>query len=155
MIRPAVALLLLAALPAPALAQPKPAAPHVQDSWVRLPAVAGRPAAGYFTLHGTRQPDALIGASSPRAERVEIHSMTMTDGVMRMRKESSIPVPAGSEVRFAPGGNHLMLFGLADGIRPGQAIPVTLSFQSGTTATVQAEARSPAAPTPKAAGHGH
>ena len=138
---------------AKAQAQAKP--PHVMAAWVRLPAVGGRPAGGYFTAHGTARDDALVGASSPKAERIELHSMRMENGVMRMRAETSVPLPAGGELAFRPGGHHLMLFGLAPDVKAGQTIPLTLRFRSGAVVTVAAEVRAVTAPAPAAGQHGH
>ena len=39
----------------------------VDHGWVRLPVVAGRPAAAYFTLHGGKQGAILIAVSSADA----------------------------------------------------------------------------------------
>jgi len=116
-------------------------APTASNAWVRLPAASGRPGAGYLLLQGGAEADALVGASSPATERIEIHSMTIEGGVMRMRAEPSIPVPAGQTVEFRPGGNHLMLFGLDPRLKPGERVPITLTFRSGASATVQAQAR--------------
>ncbi len=119
------------------------AAPHVADAWIRLPAATGRPAAGYVTIHG-RTADALVAASSPLAERIELHEMVEEGGVMRMRARPSFDVPAGGELRFAPGGAHLMLFGVSSRVRPGDRVPLTLAFRSGATVTLEAEARAAA-----------
>lgn len=132
----------------PAMAQV--GAPKVTGAWLRLPAASGRPAAGYFELAATPG-DALVAASSPRAGRVEMHSMTMVDGVMRMRAEGRFEVPTSGRLSFAPGGNHLMLFDLAPGLKPGDRVPVTLRFASGAEVTVSAEARAPGA----TGGHQH
>lgn len=147
---------------AAALASAAPAAaigaaedPAVTNATVRLPAASGRPAAGFFTLKAGSINDALVGATSPKAQRIEMHSMTMTDGVMRMRAEPSFPLPLGSTLAFKPGGNHLMLFGLAPGIKPGDTVPITLSFKSGSAVLVNARAEAPGAPSPKPKGHQH
>ncbi len=161
-LRPALAAALMVAAAPPVLTQavlaqaPKNAAtPHLMDAWVRLPAVAGRPAGGYFMAHGTSTADALVAVTSPRAERIELHSMTSENGVMKMRKEASFPLPAKGTLTFAPGGSHLMLFGLSNDVKPGSTVPLTFRFKSGATVTVNAEARAAAATAPKAAGAGH
>jgi copper(I)-binding protein len=138
-----------------AMGQRSMESPHVADAWVRLPAAAGRPAAGYFLIHGTTSADALVAASSPMAERVELHDMVNEGGVMRMRARASFDVPARGELRFAPGGAHLMLFGLSDRLRPGDTVPLTLTFRSGATATVAAQARAPGAQAPASGAHPH
>jgi copper(I)-binding protein len=132
-------------------------APKVNGAWVRLPAASGRPAGGYLVVASAGPADALVGASSPMAERVELHSMAHENGVMRMRQESALAVPAGGTLALAPGGNHLMLFGLSPGLKPGAKVAVTLSFRSGAKVNVEAEARAPGAPAaaPKAAEPAH
>lgn len=130
--------------------------PHVMDAWVRLPAVSGRPAGGYFTAHGTDAADTLVAVSSPKAERIELHSMTMEAGVMKMRAERGFVLPANGALKLAPGGNHLMIFGLSPDVKTGAKLPLTLRFQSGAQVTVNAEARAAAdAAKPAASGQHH
>lgn len=146
---------LLLAVPAAAAAPPvKEAwdrtAPRVTGAWVRSPAVPGRPAAGYLTITGGGQPDTLVGATSPGL-RIELHSMSMAAGVMKMARIDALPVPAGANVSLATGGNHLMIFGLAGAPK---TLPLTLVFGSGARVTTVAEVRAPAAPAPDPhAGH--
>lgn len=151
---PVAAVAMLSAVPVQSQAAGGPTAEGV---WVRLPAVAGRPAGGFLTVNGGAKPDALVSANSPMAERIEMHSMTHENGVMRMRAEKSFTVPANGQVAFVPGGNHLMLFGLKAGLKPGQTIPVTFTFQSGAKVTASAATRGAAdsAPAKTADDHKH
>ena len=74
--------------------------------------------------------DALLSASSPAAERVEIHSMTMEGDVMKMRAVERIDLKAGDKLTMQPGqGYHLMLMGLKKPLKAGEKIPVTLEFR--------------------------
>ncbi|WP_448580033.1 copper chaperone PCu(A)C [Thermaurantiacus sp.] len=127
-------------LPAQAQEASQREAPKASGAWVRLPAAAGRPAAGYLELLG-RPGDALVGVSSPVAGRVELHSMTSDGGVMRMRAESRLEFDSAGRLALAPGGNHLMLFDLDPTLKPGGRVPLTLRFASGASSTVTAEAR--------------
>jgi copper(I)-binding protein len=123
--------------------------PVAAAGWVRLNPVPGRPSAGYLTITGGGQPDRLTGASAPGV-RIEMHSMTMNGGVMAMARLDSLAVPAGSRIAFAPGGNHLMIFGLAPDTK---TLPITLGFASGKSAQVVAEVRAAAAAADPHAGH--
>jgi copper(I)-binding protein len=116
-------------------------APRADAGWVRLNPVPGRPSAGYLTITGGGQPDRLTGVSAPGV-RIEMHSMSMNGGVMAMARLDSLAVPAGDRIAFAPGGNHLMIFGLAPGAK---TLPITLGFASGKTVRVVAEVRAAAA----------
>ena len=123
-------------------------APHVEGAWVRLPAASGRPAGGYMLVHGTGKADALVGATSPKAERIELHSMVMDNGVMKMRAETKFALPANGELRFEPGANHLMLFGLSSDLKAGGTIPITLRFQSGAAVEMTAKLQAAGSPAP-------
>lgn len=144
-----------------AMAQPAAAATpaahadglHVMDAWIRLPAATGRPAGGFLSIMGSRSADQLVGVDSPRAERIELHSMTRDNGVMRMRREDSLALPAGGTLALAPGGNHLMLFGLAPDVKAGDSIPLILRFKSGRSLSTEARTVAPAATPPAAMDH--
>lgn len=142
---------LLLALSQPALAQP--AGVHVADAWSR-PAAAGGAGAGYMTVMNHGKADALTGAESPVAGKVEMHASSMTGGVMRMAKETRVPLPPGGSVSFAPGGRHLMLIGLKRPLRLGERVPATLRFASGAKVKVEFVVRT-AAPAQDAAEHHH
>lgn len=129
-----------------------PGGPAVTAAWVRLAAVPGRPAAGYLTLRAGGKDAELVSVASPLA-RVEMHSMSMAGGVMRMDKLPSVRVAAGTTATFAPGGNHLMLFDVPASVRPGAMLPLVLRFADGRTVRVEARAQAPgdAAPADHAA----
>jgi copper(I)-binding protein len=118
----------------------KPAAElRIEEPWVRLAAVAGRPAAGYFVLRGGKAADRLIGAESGSATRAELHKGGMMDGMMTMRPLDGVDVSPGGRIAFAPGGDHVMLFGVDPALKPGATMPLRLRFASG--ATLDAAAR--------------
>lgn len=142
---PAVAAaLVLAAAP---LAAAHAAEIEAVKPWSR-PAAAGQTGVGYVTLvnHG-KAADALVGADSPDAAKVEMHASSMAGGVMKMTPEARTPIPAGGQVSFAPGGRHLMLVGLKRPLKIGDKVPATLKFASGATLKVDfvVQAQAPAA----------
>jgi len=102
----------------------------VAGAWSR-PAVAGTNGVGYLVVTNTGKADVLVKVESPAAARVEMHSSSMAGGVMSMRQEDRVPVPAGGRVAFAPGGHHLMLIGLTKTLKAGDKVPATLTFASG------------------------
>ena len=115
----------------------------VEDARVTLPAVKGRPGAAYFTLRTNAQPVRITGISSPRAERIELHEMSMAGNVMRMGPLKDTSFPADGELRFEPGGKHAMVFGVDPALRPDQSVPLTFTFEQAPSVTVQAEVRGP------------
>jgi len=103
----------------------------VSGAWSR-PAVAGTNGVGYLVVANTgKAADALVGVESPLAAKVEMHSSSMAGGVMSMKKEDRVPVPAGGKAVFGPGGYHLMLIGLTKTTKAGDQVPATLTFASG------------------------
>ena len=80
--------------------------------------------------NGGAQPDKLVKASTPAAERTEIHSMSVDNGgVMRMRQVDGIDLPPGSTVTMKPGdGYHFMLIGVKQPLKDGDTFPMTLEF---------------------------
>jgi copper(I)-binding protein len=127
----------------------KPAAAlRADDAWVRLPAVAGRPAAAYFVLHGGPAADRLTGIATPAAARAELHEGGMMNGMSMMKPMSGVDLPADGRVAFAPGGNHVMLFSVDPAIRPGSTMPLRLRFGSGATLETAARVISAGDPAP-------
>lgn len=103
----------------------------VVQPWTRAMPPATRNGAGYLLIRNEGDtPDRLLGARSPRAKLVEIHEMTVTDGIMRMRAvPNGLTLPPGATVILRPQGLHLMLMGMAAPIVAGEAVPVTLRFE--------------------------
>ena len=101
----------------------------IEKPWARM-TIGSRPAAGYMKIHNMGdQADKVVSASSPMAERIELHTMTMNEGVMRMREIEYIEVPAKSAVELKSGGLHLMIFGLRHDMKPGAMLPVSVTFE--------------------------
>ena len=83
--------------------------------------VSGMPSSAAYlkiTNNGVSD-DRLIAAKAAIAQRVEIHSMGMDNGVMRMRAvDGGLAIAAGESVTLAPGGLHIMLMGLTTDLAP-------------------------------------
>lgn len=104
----------------------------ISQPWARATAPAAKNGAGYMTLRNSGdRPDRLVSASADDvAAKVEIHSMTLEGGVMRMRPlPDGVEIPARGETALAPGGNHIMFMGLKRQLRQGASVPVTLRFE--------------------------
>ena len=136
------------ALSVPAAAAEGERSVKVANAWLRAPAPGQKTAAAYAEVTSAHNA-ALVGAGSPAASRVEMHSSSVEGGVMRMRALPRIDLPSGQTVKLAPGGLHLMLIDLKQSLKAGDIVPLTLSIQptgptagtSLTTITLQAEVR--------------
>jgi copper(I)-binding protein len=130
--RTALALLLLA------LAAGARAEVTAHDPWAKA-TVPGQKVAGAYVRLSADKATRLVSAASPAAQTVEIHQMSMEDGVMKMRALPALDIPAGGSIEFKPGGYHFMLFGLKKPLAAGETIALTLKFQdaAGTVQTLE------------------
>ena len=119
-----------------------PASVSVADPYARAVPPGQPNSAAFMTLtNASGQPRALVSAASPAAKTVELHTHVNEGGMMRMRKVERIEIPAGQTVSLAPGGLHVMLIGLNEELKPGANVDLTLSFDDGSEAKVQAPVR--------------
>jgi copper(I)-binding protein len=96
----------------------------------------GAPAAGYFTLaNGGAASAVLTRASSPACGSLMFHRSDSRNGTNRMEMVEAVTVPAGGEIRFAPGDYHLMCSAPRPDLVVGAKVPVTLSFADGRELT--------------------
>lgn len=99
--------------------------------WSRATPPGAPTAGGYMTVenHGP-EPDRLVGGTTPMAGRVEIHEMTIQDGIMRMRPLSDgLRIPAHGSVALEPGGYHLMFITPKEPLKAGDELAATLRFE--------------------------
>jgi copper(I)-binding protein len=104
----------------------------VDGAWVRLGAVTGRPAAAYFIVHGGPTPATLISVTTDVAIKSEMHETMDKGGMSTMAPLAKVEIPANTDVAFAPGGRHVMLFSMNSGIKPGDRVMLTFAFADGT-----------------------
>ena len=102
----------------------------VSDAWVRLPPPGAQVAAAYLTLE-SKQALSLSNVTSPAAEAVEIHTMSMHGGMMEMRQLPALELEAGKPVKLEPGGLHLMLINLKKPLKEGDKVQFVLNFKQG------------------------
>jgi copper(I)-binding protein len=103
----------------------------ITQAWSRATPGGAKIGGGYLTIEnkGTTA-DRLIGGSSDIAGKIEVHEMTMKNGVMTMRPvDKGLSIEPGKTVKLAPGGYHLMMFDLKGPLKQGDKLPVTLEFE--------------------------
>jgi copper(I)-binding protein len=102
---------------------------EIGHPWSRATGTA-TPGAAFLTIRNTGTlPDRLLAARGAVARTIELHTHIREGEVMRMRPVADIPVPPGETVRLQPGGLHIMLIGLAEPLRQGSRVPLTLVFE--------------------------
>ena len=109
---------------------------EIHEAWAR-PVAQGNTAAAYFSLHNhTQNDDELMSVSSTIANAVEIHKSKMENNVMTMNMVSSVPLKAGDELIFEPGGLHIMLIGVKQELKVGDEFELVLKFKNHADITV-------------------
>ena len=99
--------------------------------------------AAYVTIRNSGpRPDRLVSAACTCAARLELHTHQAQGGIARMARVPAIPVPARGQAVLAPGGAHLMLFGLKQPVREGADPALTLVFERAGKVAVRFHATS-------------
>jgi copper(I)-binding protein len=111
----------------------------VDHPWSRATPQGAKVGSGYLVIRNNgKSADRLVSVSSPNAGKVEIHQMTTTGGVMKMRPvEGGIAVQPGKTVELKPGGYHLMFMDLPAPFKQGDKIPATLEFEKAGKVDVE------------------
>ena len=114
----------------------------VANAWAKTTVPGGKVSAAYMDIKSSA-PVKLLKAETPIAGNVEIHNMSMNDGVMEMKAVEAIDVPANKTVSLKPGGYHVMLMMLAASINQGDSVPIKLTFEGADkkTFTVDVKAK--------------
>ncbi|HEY9211540.1 MAG TPA: copper chaperone PCu(A)C [Ancylobacter sp.] len=134
----AIALTLFAALPASAHDY-KIGNLEIAHPWARMTPAGAKVGGGYLVIENEgAEPDRLVSATSDVSDRVEIHEMSVKDGIMTMRMlADGVEVPAKGKVALAPGGYHLMMMGLKKPLVEGERFKGTLTFAKAGTLNVE------------------
>ncbi|AXR05257.1 copper chaperone PCu(A)C [Salinimonas sediminis] len=94
-------------------------------------------AAGYMTLSNhSDKPVTLvrITVNNHVASKATLHTSVMENGMAKMRAlADGVTLAAGEQVRFSPGGKHIMLHGLQKALTVGTVVPVTFYFSDINT----------------------
>lgn len=101
----------------------------IKDAWVR-PTNPGQEVGAAYMTFLSAQDATLVRLESDVTKSVEIHNMSMENGVMKMRMMETLPLVAGKPYKLAPGGFHLMLFDLKKPLNIGTQVRFTLTFKS-------------------------
>jgi hypothetical protein len=100
----------------------------IDNPWVRG-AVPGQLATGAFLDITSTRDAALVKVESAIAATVEVHAMAMKNNMMSMHEVPKVDLPAGKQVRLAPGGFHIMLMDLKQPVKNGETVPLRLTIE--------------------------
>jgi copper(I)-binding protein len=129
----------------------------ISQAWSRATPSGAKIAGGYLTIENKgAAPDRLVGGSGDIAGKVEVHEMSVNNGVMTMRPlDKGLAIEPGKTVKFAPGGYHLMMFDLKSPLKQGDKVPVTLEFVKAGKVTLSLDVQGVGAQAPAGGSDGH
>jgi copper(I)-binding protein len=103
----------------------------ISQAWSRATPNGAKIGTGYFTIENKwTTADKLVGVSGEVSDKIEVHEMSMNNGVMKMRPvDGGLTIEPGKTVKLAPSGYHLMIMDLKSPLKQGGKVPVTLEFE--------------------------
>jgi copper(I)-binding protein len=107
--------------------------------WARATPKGASIGGGYLkiTNSGTA-PDRFVGGSSDVSKSLEVHEMSMDNGVMKMRAmDKGVEIAPGQTVEFKPSSYHIMFVGLKKPLEKGQRVKATLDFEKAGKVDVE------------------
>ncbi len=115
---------------------------EIVHPWTRATPPAAKAGGGFLVIKNEGDtPDRLIAATVTVAGHAEIHEMSVTDGVMKMRElPDGLEIPAHGEIALKPGSYHLMFIDLKEPIKAGESFPGTLTFEKAGKVEVKFKA---------------
>src|SRR5262249_62197568 len=108
---------------------------HIADPWARATPKGASSAAAYLAVTNNGPvPERLSCAGSDAAAQCQIHTMSVENGVMKMRPvEGGLEIRPGEMSKVKPGGDHLMLTQIKHPLEAGKAVQATLQFEKAGT----------------------
>ncbi|MET0220416.1 MAG: DUF1775 domain-containing protein [Tardiphaga sp.] len=128
----------------------------IATAWTRATPPGAKVAGGYLTItNDGKTADRLTGGSFDGGGRIEVHEMSMNDGVMKMRAlDGGLEIKPGATVKLEPGGYHLMMMDLTKPLAKGDKVKAHLVFEKAGRVDVDLDVNAVGASAP-AAGHAH
>lgn len=123
---------------------------QITQPWARATPKGADSGAAYLTVTNTgTAAQRLSCVSSDAAAQCQIHEMSMTGSVMKMRPvEGGLEIKPGETITFKPGGYHIMLVDLKAQLQQGKTVEATFKADDGTTVQVEFPIAAIGAPAP-------
>lgn len=113
---------------------------RVESGWVADIPPGIRVTGAFMVLHNNSKESVyLIGASTPNADRIEIHRSILVDELAKMRRQDEVLIPPEGSLSFdSHTGYHLMVYAPKP-FKLGELIPITLEFKESGSFTFNFE----------------
>lgn len=136
----------LAVLSGPTFAAGAADAITVVDPYVRQAPPGAMATGAFMVIRNAGAKDVkLVKADNPATKVTELHTHINDGGVMKMRPVKDIPIKAKGETALKPGGLHVMLIDMKAPMKEGDVVPITLTFDDGSSKKVDVPVKKPTA----------
>ncbi|MEZ5470889.1 MAG: copper chaperone PCu(A)C [Marinicella sp.] len=104
--------------------------PKADNLWLREAPPTARMLAAYATIENNTSEDLrLVGAYAPDFGMAEIHKTIEVNGLLKMREQKELALPAESTIVMQPGGLHIMLMMPKAKFKAGDEARICLIYQ--------------------------
>jgi copper(I)-binding protein len=112
---------------------------RIAQPWARATPKGAKSGAGYMTItNNGSTPDRLSCVSSDASAECQLHTMTMENGVMKMRPvNGGLEIKPGETAMLKPSSTHLMFVDLKHPLEQGSTVAATLLFEKAGTVQVE------------------
>ena len=118
----------------------------VNEPYVRLAPPNAPATAAFMVIKNAGDKDVkVVKADNPASKVTELHTHLNENGVMKMRPVAAIDVKSKGEAVLKPGGLHVMLIDMKAPMKEGDVVPITLTFDDGSSKNVDAKVMKPVA----------
>lgn len=125
----------------------------IEHAWAR--ATRDKDGQVFLTIQNEGAADRLISASTPVADRAEIHGAVLVAGKPGSKALGPLQLAAGKTFELEPQGVFLKLVGLKRRLVKGEALELALTFETSGTGLVHVEIEAADAKRHGHAGHKH
>ncbi len=109
----------------------------VESGWVRLTPAVAKNSAAYFVLNNiSKRAVTVVAVETPVAESAAMHDSVIEQSMVRMVHLKELTIAAGDKVAFVPGGKHLMLMNLKEGLELNKQVNLILDTTDEKTRRV-------------------
>ena len=108
------------------------------ELWLKQLPPHTKNSAAYGQICNSSDKDLKIRSISSNYGNVQLHSMTMRDGMMKMTKLRNVTVRAKSCFVMKPGANHMMIMGIKTQAVAGEKIDFLVKFSDNSTLNLSA-----------------
>lgn len=114
----------------------------IKNAWARANVAENGNSAIYMEItNNAPMDDQLIRAEADVCGKVELHETVQNGNVFKMNHVHHVALPSHKTMHFKPGGHHIMLIGLKEGLKEGDVVQVTLHFKNSPSKTVLADVK--------------